>query len=63
MTRKLLLAATLLGSVSIAATATARPMTPEDVAKLEPVCLKWPSGELDNTALLRQAAGRGKSLS
>ncbi|MDN3646378.1 S9 family peptidase [Pontixanthobacter aestiaquae] len=37
MTRKLLLAATLLGSVSIAATASARPMTPEDVAKLEGV--------------------------
>lgn len=39
MTRKLLLAATLLGSVSIAATTTAsaRPMTPEDVAKLESV--------------------------
>lgn len=37
MTRKLLLAATLLGSVSIAATAAARPMTPEDVAKLESV--------------------------
>ncbi len=37
MTRKLLLAATLLGSVSIAATASARPMTPEDVAKLESV--------------------------
>ncbi|MGB5779020.1 MAG: S9 family peptidase, partial [Allopontixanthobacter sediminis] len=37
MNRKLLLAATLLGSVSIAATAAARPMTPEDVAKLESV--------------------------
>lgn len=37
MTRKLLLAATLLGSVSVAATAAARPMTPEDVAKLEAV--------------------------
>ncbi|MXO91890.1 S9 family peptidase [Pontixanthobacter aquaemixtae] len=37
MTRKLVLAATLLGSASIAATATARPMTPEDVAKLESV--------------------------
>ncbi len=37
MTRKLLLAATLLGSVSVTATATARPMTPEDVAKLETV--------------------------
>jgi dipeptidyl aminopeptidase/acylaminoacyl peptidase len=37
MTRKLLLATTLLSSVSIAATATARPMTPEDVAKLESV--------------------------
>nr|WP_137677713.1 S9 family peptidase [Parerythrobacter lutipelagi] len=37
MTRKLLLAATLLGSVSIAATAAARPMTPEDVAKLKSV--------------------------
>lgn len=28
----------------------------EDVAKLGPVCLKWPSGELDNVILLRQAA-------
>jgi len=37
MTRKLLLAATLLGSASIAATAAARPMTPEDVANLESV--------------------------
>ncbi len=38
MTRNLLLAATLLGSVSIAATAAhARPMTPEDVVKLESV--------------------------
>lgn len=37
MTRKLLLAATLLGSASVAATAAARPMTPEDVAKLESV--------------------------
>lgn len=37
MSRKLLLAATLLGTASIAATATARPMTPEDVAKLEAV--------------------------
>ncbi len=37
MTRKLLLAAALLGSVSVAATASARPMTPEDVAKLESV--------------------------
>lgn len=37
MTRKLLLAATLLGSASIAATAAARPMTAEDVAKLESV--------------------------
>ncbi len=36
MTRKLLLAATLLGSVSVAATsAAARQMTPEDVARLE----------------------------
>jgi len=38
MTRKLLLAATLLGSVSVAATsAAARQMTPEDVARLESV--------------------------
>ena len=37
MTRKLVFVATLLGSASIAATATARPMTPEDVAKLESV--------------------------
>ena len=37
MTRKLTFAAALLGSVSIAATAQARPMTPEDVAKLEAV--------------------------
>ena len=37
MNRKLVFAATLLTSVSIAATATARPMTAEDVAKLESV--------------------------
>lgn len=37
MTRKLLALAALLGSASIAATAAARPMTPEDVAKLESV--------------------------
>ncbi len=37
MTRKLLTAAALLASVSIATTAAARPMTPEDVAKLESV--------------------------
>ncbi len=37
MTRTLLTAATLLASASIAATAAARPMTPEDVAKLESV--------------------------
>ncbi|GAA4643008.1 S9 family peptidase [Pontixanthobacter gangjinensis] len=37
MNRKLLLAATLLGSVSVTATVSARPMTPEDVAKLESV--------------------------
>ena len=37
MTRTLSFAAALLGSVSIAATAQARPMTPEDVAKLEAV--------------------------
>ena len=37
MTRKLLLAATLLGSVSVTATVSARPMTPEDVSKLESV--------------------------
>lgn len=35
MTRTLLSAATLLAAVSIAATAAARPMTPEDVAKME----------------------------
>lgn len=35
MPRKLLALAALLGSVSIAATAAARPMTPEDVAKME----------------------------
>ncbi|WP_374408173.1 S9 family peptidase [Pelagerythrobacter sp.] len=35
MTRKLLVTAALLGSASIAATASARPMTPEDVAKME----------------------------
>lgn len=28
----------------------------EVVSKLDPVCLKWPSGELTNTLLLRQAA-------
>ncbi|WP_164662017.1 N-acetylneuraminate synthase family protein [Tropicibacter sp. Alg240-R139] len=28
----------------------------EAVSKLAPVCLKWPSGELTNTLLLRQAA-------
>ncbi|MGB7372583.1 S9 family peptidase [Pontixanthobacter sp.] len=37
MNRKLVLASALLGSASIAATATARPMTPEDVAKIESV--------------------------
>ncbi|WP_432201031.1 S9 family peptidase [Erythrobacter sp. W53] len=37
MNRGLLTVATLLTSASIAATATARPMTPEDVAKLESV--------------------------
>ena len=37
MTRKLTFAAALLGTVSVAATAQARPMTPEDVAKLEAV--------------------------
>ena len=37
MNRKLLLASALLGSASVAATASARPMTPEDVAKLESV--------------------------
>lgn len=37
MKRTLLLGATLLGSVSLTATASARPMTPEDVAKLESV--------------------------
>lgn len=35
MPRKLLALAALLGSASIAATAAARPMTPEDVAKME----------------------------
>ena len=35
MTRTLLCAATLLASASIAATAAARPMAPEDVAKIE----------------------------
>ncbi|MGB0960090.1 MAG: N-acetylneuraminate synthase family protein [Halocynthiibacter sp.] len=29
------------------------------VGKLDPICLKWPSGELNNTPLLRQAAGMG----
>ncbi len=28
----------------------------EAVSKLNPICLKWPSGELTNTLLLRQAA-------
>ncbi len=37
MTRFLTVTATLLAGVSIAATANARPMTPEDVAKLESV--------------------------
>ena len=37
MSRLSITAATLLASVSIAATAQARPMTPEDVAKLESV--------------------------
>ena len=37
MLRVTLTAATLLASVSFAATAAARPMTPEDVAKLEAV--------------------------
>ena len=37
MTRTLVFAATLLSSVSVAATASARPMTPEDVAKIESV--------------------------
>ncbi|MEW4449042.1 S9 family peptidase [Qipengyuania sp. JC766] len=37
MTRRLFAAATLMASVSIAATAAARPMTPEDVAKIESV--------------------------
>ncbi|MFY0622845.1 MAG: N-acetylneuraminate synthase family protein [Pelagimonas sp.] len=30
-----------------------------DVRDLDPVCLKWPSGELNNTPLLRQAATMG----
>jgi hypothetical protein len=37
MKRLAFAAATLFTSVSIAATAAARPMTPEDVAKLESV--------------------------
>lgn len=37
MNRIALSAATLLASVSIAATASARPMTPEDVAKIESI--------------------------
>ena len=37
MTRKVLAAATLLAGVSLTATAHARPLTPEDVAKLESV--------------------------
>ena len=37
MNRMALTAATLLASVSIAATASARPMTPEDVAKIESI--------------------------
>lgn len=31
----------------------------QDVGRLSPVCLKWPSGELDNIILLRQAASMG----
>lgn len=31
----------------------------QDVGRLGPVCLKWPSGELDNVILLRQAATMG----
>ena len=31
----------------------------ELVSRLDPVCLKWPSGELTNTLLLRQAAQYG----
>lgn len=30
-----------------------------DVGELNPICLKWPSGELDNVILLRQAAQMG----
>jgi len=37
MTRKILLTATLLGTVSVTAAASARPMTAEDVAKIESV--------------------------
>ncbi len=37
MKRTAIFAATLLGTVSVAATASARPMTPEDVAKIESV--------------------------
>ena len=37
MNRMALTAATLFASVSIAATASARPMTPEDVAKIESI--------------------------
>jgi len=33
-----------------------------DVARLDPVCFKWPSGELNNTAFLRQLATLGKPV-
>ncbi|KKN23955.1 hypothetical protein LCGC14_0899700 [marine sediment metagenome] len=35
------------------------PISLEYVASLEPVCLKWPSGELTNLPLLRQAKATG----
>jgi len=35
------------------------PISLEHVASLEPVCLKWPSGELTNWSLLRQAKATG----
>ena len=35
------------------------PQSLDEVIGLGPACLKWPSGELNNTPLLRQAAGSG----
>ncbi|QIE47915.1 N-acetylneuraminate synthase (plasmid) [Pseudohalocynthiibacter aestuariivivens] len=35
------------------------PHSLETVIGLDPICLKWPSGELNNTGLLRQAARSG----